>query len=134
MDGRQLDALVAQARGFKRDVRVKGSDKFVTIYSNNKWFADGQQTEEDLLHYGAPLDVSTDIDEAMGLVEELRRGGNGKAACCIRLEITDYPVEKDCKCTIYGPDQAEVSADGRELPEAICLAYLKAKGVEVPHA
>ena len=114
MDNRQLDALVAQAR------------------YGRKFFAGEQLICQNTgVRYGPALHYSTDIAEAMALVEELRRGGNGKAACCIRLDITDYPVEQDCRCTIYGPDQAEVSADGHELPEAICLAYLKAKGVEV---
>ena len=115
MTHRDLDALVAQARGWTK------------VDEGEFW--KGWGTPPNTNYKEQYPNVSTDIAEAMALVEELRRGGNGKAACCIRLEITDYPVEQDCRCTIYGPDQAEVSADGHELPEAICLAYLKARGV-----
>lgn len=122
MEPRHLDALVAQARGWN----INWSDPDLRE-GRIHW----RDNESSTIYLPEQYQPSTNIAEAMALVEELRRGGNGKAACCIRLEITDYPVEKDCKCTIYGPDQVEVSADGHELPEAICLAYLKTKGVEV---
>lgn len=127
MTTRELDALVAQARGWvlaDRKAKGWGDGPPVWLTGEDPDDEHGNPTYQDYR-------PSSNIAEAMALVEELRRGGNGKAACCIRLEITDYPVEQDCRCTIYGPDQAEVSADGHELPEAICLAYLKARGVDL---
>lgn len=80
-------------------------------------------------------DYSTCISDAWEVVERFRRGDKtGRmVACCVDLHITDAIEEGgDSSCRIYGPTCAEVEARAPEMPLAICLAALKAVGVEVP--
>lgn len=78
---------------------------------------------------------SSNIAAAWQVVEKFRRGDiqHNMAAACVDLMITDYPEEAgDCFCRIYGPTCAEVSAQAKEMPLAICLAALKALGLTSP--
>lgn len=106
MDNRQLDALVAQARGW-----VKGRDE---LNQYDIWTApNGRHYYDITLPH-----VSTDMAEAMALVEEWP--GDYQ----IRRDGQDYIVS-----LFSGADVYVEMAD--TLKAAICLAYLKAKGVEV---
>ena len=124
MDNRKLDVLVAQARGW-----VTGRDE---LNQYDIWTApNGRRYYDITLPH-----VSTDMAEAMAVVEEIRNN-----LCCFYMASDhDYLWEA---YGIKDPDSPEhneqaivkwkIYARADTLSEAICLAYLKAKGVEVPN-
>lgn len=115
MKGRDLDSLVAQARGWKLRKYANGG---------GEWAYDGKIVS--LSRYGKP--VSTDIAEAMALVEELGRWHGFEFIMWLEEDGQWHAgwFEND-----YEGPESRVTARSKVLPEAICLAYLKAKGVEV---
>lgn len=82
-------------------------------------------------HYQVPK-FSSEIDAAWRVVEKFRRGFEGKASAYIEVVVTDLPDYQDTYCKIVAPDRKEVVMWAHEAPLAICLAALKAVGVEVP--
>lgn len=114
MESRQLDALVAQARGW-----VKGRDE---LNQYDIWTAPNGRCYYDITlpHY------STDIAEAMGLVDELVATG---------LNVELHWRGGGVSCSVEEGDEVTAHyiavADAPTASAAICLAYLKAKGVDV---
>lgn len=133
--GRELDALVAEKvmgatwrnitkGGRKRCLSFVASRPLVTIEEKKTIYHGYNQ--DNLPHY------STDISAAWEVVEEFRRGWqHKKAAAVIDLHISDIVDMNDSHVSIYAPDIKKVEAWGNTIPLAICLAALKAVGVEV---
>ncbi len=112
MDNRQLDALVAQARGLRPCSDPIGRCDAAHTDPPQCW---GTPDKHGVVHGSDLRAYSTDIAEAMALVEEWPG---------------DYEIER--MIGQYGVTlDRRVIATADTLPEAICLAYLKAKGVEV---
>lgn len=124
--GRELDALIAdRVMGLKRTVRIKGTTNTTTIYSDNPYF-DGGVSEDDMMkHYCLPLHYSTSIEAAWQVVEELVKRGKVFIVKGDGLRTGDH----NPRWTVLCDNQPRVDAD--TAPLAICLAALKASGVEV---
>lgn len=73
---------------------------------------------------------STNIKSAWEVINRFRQGFDEHAAAVIEMAIYDS-FAPDCRCLIFGPTINDVSAMADEMPMAICLAALKAVGVEV---
>ena len=109
---RDLDALVAQARGWTKD--------------EYGWLdADGIIRGWNKESQPVLPPVSTDIAEAMGLVEELVATG---------LNVELHWRGGGVSCSVEEGDEVTAHyiavADAPTASAAICLAYLKAKGVK----
>lgn len=117
--GRELDALVAK--------RIMGWN--VGGYMNMQWVCnDGKDTGWYLTEFGSqecnPFSPSTDIAAAWEVVDKL--GERFSFYFHTRGRMTDISV-------IHWPDNLKGGFDvsGETAPHAICLAALKAVGVEV---
>jgi hypothetical protein len=56
-----------------REVRARGGDEVVTIYTANPAYCDGWYTAGELRHYGAPPPYSTQPGAAFAVVEAMGR-------------------------------------------------------------
>lgn len=121
----ELDALVAEkVMGLSRQVRIKGSTEYVTIYSKNPYFPDGSCDLNDLNFYAAPKNYSTSIAPAWEVVEKLDD--------CLHLrEHGEEGIWEAWFCGLGEPENENRVAHADTAPLAICLAALKAVGVEV---
>jgi hypothetical protein len=140
MNHRTIDALVAQARG------VTPYHTIVSPYGARYGSFENVEEARDVIAkhcdgvgwqivpYINEPPVSTDIAEAMALVDELEAAGYRWS-----LNVRD-PVKSDLRIIPHmrfwryrdGLLDADMFyADGDTRAEAICLAFLKAKGVEV---
>lgn len=112
--GRQLDALVAE-----KVLKFKLDYEFADIY--NGPLVPGLRDQYDemgiLPHY------STDIAAAWEVVERMRSGG-------WRLELRDWVTYWSARFN-SDPDSQGRFAKEEDVPHAICLAALKAVGVEL---
>jgi hypothetical protein len=124
MNPHDLDALVAQARGVEPYWAVTFGRSHCGNYSTRE---EAERVARDAFsefrgrvckYFDEPR-VSTDIEEAMELVEE----------------FVSYTISKrgDTRVVNIHTVDGTYVAESTHLPEAICLAYLKAKGVEVLH-
>jgi len=100
MNPREIDALVAQARGWTLKKYANGG---------GEWTHNGM-----IMAYRHGLRWSTDIAEAMGLVD--------RPVTMTRLSDGKWSVNFTGEWYVAFADT---------LQEAICLAYLKAKGINV---
>lgn len=83
----------------------------------------------DAVSWEVVSDYSTDIRAAWEVVEHLRGLGMGVTV------TTDHDWRAEAECCVRIPDEPEwVCADAATTPLAICLAALKAVGVEVSDA
>lgn len=120
--GRELDALVGEkVMGFTLDYEFEE----ITNAPNVKEL----RSKDD--EWGILPNYSTDIAAAWQVVEMFRRGVAGHVAAYIEMHVSDAVRGNDCSCSISAPDLAEVVAFANEMPLAICLAALKAVGVDV---
>lgn len=111
MDNRQLDALVAQARGWKK-LEIGDHPNLHSV----AWTNDGGVSA-----VFVPPAFSTDMAEAMALA--------------IEMKFHVGPFQDN---SFYCSDEhdwniATIMEIAPTIQEAICLAYLKAKNVEVPN-
>lgn len=79
---------------------------------------------ECLIPGGCNWKFSEEWDKAAHVVQVLRCGYRGHVAAVIKMTVLDC-LGPDCEVEIYGPDIARVHAHAQEMPEAICLAFLK---------
>lgn len=132
--GRELDELVAdKVMSIKREVRIAGTTDKAFIYTENPYFGGVVQGFEINRNYCQPLPYSTSIEAAWQVVEKLR-----KSHCCLTLK-SDFDHVWECYA-IKDEDDPEHHSDvivdykiyekAETAPLAICLAALKAVGVE----
>lgn len=118
--GRELDALVAE--------KVMGLE-ITKIANGHMWFRDGVTLRSPIPHY------STDIAAAWLVVEKMSSDG-------WIHEITEHINDSQIKCAMFANrsghyESYERSWDDEQwavsgtAPHAICLAALKAVGIEV---
>lgn len=133
-DGGGWSILSAQAypdtdRGLMRPVFV--AHCFCDLYDDDP---EEDRPERLLGHYWTCLEpvsfYSIDWAAAGQIVQAMRCGHAGHAAAVIEMIVYDHLPPNDCYCHIYGPDLAGGEAYANEMPLAICLAFLKAMGVE----
>jgi hypothetical protein len=114
---RGLDEKVAQALGMVE------CNNWMYFHADQmiKWDCahDACYPKGSLPHYSTDMKVAYEE-----IVQVLRRGYNGHAAAVIRMTVYDF-LGPDCQVEIYGPDIAHVCVLAQEMPEAICLAFLK---------
>lgn len=116
--GRELDAVVAE--------KVMGWKK--TPVDNYPWQMLPPDATE--LKVKSCPRYSTDIAAAWQVVERFRRGSEQTGvAACVGIEICDG-CEPDTTVWIYSPMIAHVEVTEQNAPLAICLAALKAIGVD----
>ncbi len=97
--------------------------------------ARGELTTPEELAYGTPRPYQSSIADAWELVEEMRDMGSDGHRPTIMIDVSDDTKPNVASCRVLGeslPNCGEVEAYCPTVPEAICRAYLKAKGVEVP--
>jgi len=128
--GRELDALIAEkVMGYEVGWGIQSVSGGIRTRKNPQALhahADGEVVRVDLPHY------STQIADAWLVVERFRRGTEPvDVACCVDLHISDWCTVPDCFVKIYSPALAPVDAHANEMPLAICLAALKAVGVDI---
>ena len=121
-------------------MRIKGTTNVAIIYSLNPYFDDGVTCEEMMQHYCLPKRYSTSIEAAWQVVEKMRDvesfdlgwvTGTKQFRCFILLESPpNCKTEEEVRALDlqrYGWHYAEADT----APLAICLAALKAVGVNV---
>lgn len=129
MTDRELDAMVAERVMGKvpRQVRAKGSDEVVTVYTNNPAVVDGVFSATDLHLHGDPDRYSEYAAVAWLAIERMRARD--------WLPSISFAESKKWWVTFVqlknGRVVGEASGEDESMPKAASLAALRAVGCEV---
>lgn len=117
--GRELDALVAEkVMGVpRREIRIKGETNTHPVWTESRWFQDGQQDRYQMEAFGGPKPYSTDVAAAWALAQHFDSFYLLKVADRYTCRISDFDMTWS---------RAHTS---ETAPLAICLAALKAVSV-----
>lgn len=125
--GRELDALILK-HVFRASVEWGESGR----NGNTTWNAGFYGTwVDDKYRCYDEGNYSTNIAKAWQIVEKFRHGDDRFVAACMELHLSDACEEKDWYCTFYAPDLAKHEVWAETAPLAICLAALKAVGIDI---
>jgi hypothetical protein len=126
MNLRKIDKLVREhVMGVSLKVFTEDFENQLRLYAPRTYVASAG-TVEDLYHIACPH-YSEDIKEAWAVFEKLGGGG----ICDKAVRRIDSQVHAEYRCIIDEQD-GRWEANAHTAPLAICLAALKAMGVEVP--
>jgi hypothetical protein len=130
---RALDREVAEKvmGTLPREVRIRGSDETVTIFTDNPYYSDGQCGLHELRWVTEPPAYSTEIELAWLVVERMKADPFGIGPDFELLWGPEEPEDAEEQwVAVFGaklkPGQCVVESYGSTAPLAICRAVLAA--------